>query len=248
MQRDAEHSAVLRRLATIRKLNATREWVNDGLYRLMFKRDIYILAYERLKSNPGGMTPGTDGKTFDGFSEGMVQALIEQMRAETYHCRPVKTVYIPKANGKLRKLGLPSARDKLVQEAVRIILEAIYDSAEHPYFLDSSHGFRRSRSCHSALRDIQQQWSGVTWLIEGDIKSCFDEIDHQTLVGIIRKKIKMSVLLRLFGSFLRQGIKTSTGSAKTRSQEHRKVGLSRLFWQISICMNSTNMLRTCGKS
>jgi len=98
----------------------------------MFKRDIYVLAYERLKSNPGSMTPGTDEKTFDGFGEGTIKLLIDEMRAETYQCRPVKTVYIPKANGKLRKLGLPSARDKLVQEAVRIILESIYDSPEGP--------------------------------------------------------------------------------------------------------------------
>jgi len=155
MQEHAERSSVLTRLATIRKLNATREWINNDLYRLMFKRDIYILAYERLKSNPGSMTPGTDEQTFDGLSDGTIKRLIEEMRTETYRCRPVKTVFIPKANGKLRKLGLPSARDKLVQEAVRIILESIYDSPDGPYFLDSSHGFRRSRSCHSALRDIQ---------------------------------------------------------------------------------------------
>jgi group II intron reverse transcriptase/maturase len=214
MHEHAERSSVLTRLAAIRKLNATREWINDDLYRLMFKRDIYILAYERLKSNPGNMTPGTDGKTFDGFSDGTIQALIREMRTEAYRCRPVKTVYIPKANGKLRKLGMPNARDKLVQEVVRIILEAIYDSPENPYFLDSSHGFRRSRSCHSALRAIQQKWSGVTWLIEGDIQSCFDEIDHHILVSLIRKKIKDERFITLIWKFLKAGYQDLDGKRK----------------------------------
>lgn len=214
MHEHAERSSVLTRLATIRKLNATREWINNNLYRLMFNQDIYILAYERLKSNPGSMTPGTDGNTFDGFSDGTIQALIEEMRAETYRCRPVKTVYIPKAHGKLRKLGMPNARDKLAQEVVRIILEAIYDSPENPFFLDSSHGFRRSRSCHSALREIQQKWSGVTWLIEGDIKSCFDEIDHHILVSIIRKKIKDERFIALIWKFLKAGYQDLDGKRK----------------------------------
>jgi group II intron reverse transcriptase/maturase len=160
------------------------------------------------------MTPGTDGKTIDGFADGTIQSLIREMRAETYHCRPVKTVFIPKANGKLRKLGMPSARDKLVQEVVRIILEAIYDSPEGPYFLDSSHGFRRSRSCHSALREIQQKWSGVTWLIEGDIRSCFDEIDHHILVSIIRKKIKDERFIALIWKFLKAGYQDLDGKRK----------------------------------
>jgi retron-type reverse transcriptase len=246
MHEHAERSSVLTRLAAIRKLNATREWINDDLYRLMFKRDIYILAYERLKSNPGSMTPGTDGKTFDGFSDGTIQALIREMRTEAYRCRPVKTVYIPKANGKLRKLGIPSARDKLVQEVVRIILEAIYDSPENPYFLDSSHGFRRSRSCHSALRAIQQKWSGVTWLIEGDIQSCFDEIDHHILVSLIRKKIKDERFIALIWKFLKAGYQDLDGKRKDSLAGTPQAALSRLFWQTSICMSSMNLLSNCG--
>ena len=174
MQENAGCSNGLERLEVIRKLNAKREWTNTDLYRLMFKRDFYVLAYERIKSHPGNMTPGTDDETLDGFSEAMIEEIIQEMRTEKYRCKPVRTVYIPKSNGKMRKLGIPCTRDKIVQEVVRLILEAIYDSPYGSYFKAASHGFRRSRSCHSALKDIQGRWSGVTWFIEGDIAQCFD--------------------------------------------------------------------------
>jgi len=206
MQEDAGNLESLERLEVIRKLNgANREWVNDDLYRLMFRKDMYVLAYERLKSIPGNMTPGTDDETLDGFSEEEIDKLIEQMRNESYQCKPVREAFIPKANGKLRRLGIPCPRDKLVQEVVRIILEAIYDSPHGPYFSECSHGFRRSKSCHSALREIQKKWSGMIWLIEGDIKSCFDNIDHHILVGVLRKKIKDKRFLSLIWKFLAAG-------------------------------------------
>jgi len=196
----------LHRLEVIRKLNAKSGWINCDLYRLLYQKDMYILAYERMKSNPGNLTPGTDKETLDGFSEKEIGNLIEEMRAEKYQCKPVRTVYIPKANGKkLRRLGIPSTRDKLVQEVVRLILEAVYDSPHGPYFSESSHGFRRSKSCHSALKEVQNRWSGVVWFVEGDIKSCFDEIDHEILEKIIRKKIKDERFIRLIRKFLKAG-------------------------------------------
>lgn len=174
MHKDAGYSDGLQRLEVIRKLNAKSEWVNSDLYRLLFKPELYVLAYERIKSKPGNMTPGTDKETMDGFGMGVINALIEEMRTESYQPKPVRTAHIPKSNGKMRKLGIPSARDKVVQEVVRLILEAIYDSPHGAYFKDNSHGFRRSRSCHSALKEIQGKWSGTTWFLEGDIKACFD--------------------------------------------------------------------------
>src|SRR6266849_10303998 len=98
------------RLETLRKLNSNRQWVNNDLYRLMFKEDLYILAYERIKSKPGNMTPGTDGETLDGFSIETIQTIIQEMRTEQFHFKPVKTTFIPKANGKMRKLGIPCVR------------------------------------------------------------------------------------------------------------------------------------------
>ncbi len=114
--------------------------------------------------------------------------------------RPLRRPY-----GKMRKLGIPCTKDKIVQEVVRLILEAIYDSPHGSYFKAESHGFRRSKSCHSALKDIQARWSGVTWFLEGDIKACFDDIDHEILISILKKKIKDERFLSIIRSFLKAG-------------------------------------------
>jgi len=171
----------------------------------MYKHDLYILAYERIKSAPGNMTPGTDGKTLDGFSLHMIDEIIEEMRTEQFQFKPVRTVYIPKANGKKRKLGIPSTRDKIVQEVIRLILECIYESPHGPYFHDASHGFRPNRSCHTALREIRGKWSALNWFVEGDIRSCFDEIEHSVLVNLLRRKIRDERFLNLIWKLLRAG-------------------------------------------
>ena len=98
------------RLETLRKLNSNRQWVNDDLYRLMFKEDLYIIAYERIKSKPGNMTPGTDGETLNGLSMKTIGGIIEAMRTESFQFKPVRQSFIPKANGKMRKLGIPIVR------------------------------------------------------------------------------------------------------------------------------------------
>jgi len=151
------------------------------------------------------MTAGTDGETLDGFSEEEINQLIEEIKTGKYQPKPVRTVYIPKANGKLRKLGIPSVRDKIVQEVLRMILEAIYDSPHGAYFSEQSHGFRRERSTHTALKEMQGKWSGMTWLVEGDIKACFDEIDHGILIEIIRGKIHDERFVALIWKILKAG-------------------------------------------
>ena len=156
----------LQRLERLRQLNTDKEWTNDHLYRLLYKEDLYILAYERIKSAPGNMTPGTDGKTLDGFSLHMIDEIIEEMRTEQFQFQPVRTVYIPKANGKMRKLGIPSTRDKIVQEVIRMVLECIYDSPYGAYFHEASHGFRPTRSCHTALQEIRGKWPATNWFLE----------------------------------------------------------------------------------
>ncbi len=155
-----------------------------------------------------------NGKTLDGFSQQEIQTIIHLMRTEQFHFKPVKTTFIPKANGKMRKLGIPSTRDKVVQEVIRMILEAIYDSPYGAYFRPTSHGFRPQRSCHSALKEIREKWSATNWLIEGDVQACFDDISHQTLVDILRKKITDERFISLIWKLLKAGYLDIRGQRK----------------------------------
>ena len=139
--------------------------------------------------------------TADGFSEQYVTAIIEALRTGSYEPKPVRRTYIQKKNGKLRPLGLPVFADKLVQEAIRMILEAIYE----PIFSIYSHGFRPGKSCHTALAMIKHEFTGAKWFIEGDIKGCFDNIDHSTLIGVLNRKIKDARFLNLIRMFLKSG-------------------------------------------
>jgi group II intron reverse transcriptase/maturase len=183
-----ESHKTLQRLECLRKLNTDREWLNCNLYRLLYKVDLYIVAYERMKSAPGNMTPGSDGKTIDSFSLQMIQQIIQEMKTEQFQFKPVRTVYVPKSTGKMRKLGIPSIRDKVVQEVIRMILECIYDSPHGSYFHEASHGFRPGRSCHTALREIRGKWPATNWFLEGDISDCFGSIEHGVLVSLRRRE------------------------------------------------------------
>ena len=171
------------------------------LYRQMFNRDLYLLAYGNIYSNQGAMTPGVSEETADGMSEEKIEQIVGLMRQEKYRFSPARRVYIPKKNGKLRPLGMPTWSDKLVGEVVRLLLEAFYD----PQFPDSSHGFRKSRGCHTALREIGNTWTGTTWFIEGDISDCFGSLDHEILLGILAEKIHDNRFLRLIRNMLKAG-------------------------------------------
>ena len=171
------------------------------LYRQMFNRDLYLLAYGNIYSNQGAMTPGASEETADGMSEEKIDQIIEAMRHERYRFAPARRTYIPKKNGKLRPLGLPSWSDKLVGEVVRLLLEAYYE----PGFSDLSHGFRKGRGCHTALRKIHDTWTGTVWFIEGDISDCFGSLDHEILLGILAEKIQDQRFLRLIRNMLKAG-------------------------------------------
>jgi group II intron reverse transcriptase/maturase len=171
------------------------------LYRQMFNRELYLTAYGNIYSNQGAMTPGANEETADGMSEEKIEQIIGLMRNERYRFSPARRIYIPKKNGRLRPLGLPSWSDKLVGEVVRLLLEAIYE----PQFSRWSHGFRRNRGCHTALRDIQNTWTGTTWFIEGDISDCFGSLDHEILLRILAEKIHDQRFLRLIRNMLKAG-------------------------------------------
>ncbi|MGH3200434.1 MAG: reverse transcriptase domain-containing protein [Streptosporangiaceae bacterium] len=171
------------------------------LYRQLFNKDLYLLAYGNVYPNSGAMTPGASEETADGMSEEKIEQITGLMRNERYRFSPARRVYIPKNNGKLRPLGLPPWSDKLVGEVVRLILEAYYE----PVFSDRPHGFRKRRGCHTALREINDTWTGTTWFIEGDISDCFGSLDHEILLGILTEKIHDQRFLRLIRNMLKAG-------------------------------------------
>ena len=178
-----------------------KDGVFTRLYRYLLREDIYYAAYQKLYANKGATTQGIDNDTADGFSDFYVKELIQSLKDGTYKANPVRREYIPKKNGKLRPLGIPTFRDKLLQEVVRMILEAIYE----PVFDSHSHGFRPGKSCHTALRQISSDFTGVVWFIEGDIQGCFDNINHEKLIEILSRKIKDSRFLNIIRQFLKAG-------------------------------------------
>jgi group II intron reverse transcriptase/maturase len=178
-----------------------KDGVFTRLYRYLQREDIYYDAYQKLYRNKGASTQGIDNDTADGFSETYVQTLIAELKDGSYRANPVRRQYIQKENGKMRPLGIPSFRDKLLQEATRQILEAIYE----PTFRNNSHGFRPQRSCHTCLNHLKSDFTGVVWFIEGDIKGCFDNIDHKVLLEILQRKIKDSKFINIIRQFLKAG-------------------------------------------
>lgn len=173
----------------------------EDMYRQLYNPSLYLRAYARLYPNKGAMTPGTTSETVDGMSMQKIEQLIDDIRHERYRWTPVRRVYIPKKNGKLRPLGMPTWKDKLLQEVMRSILEAYYE----PQFSDHSHGFRPDRGCHTALREIQAKWTGTRWFIEGDIAKYFDTIDHQVMLNILGEKLHDNRFLRLVRHLLQSG-------------------------------------------
>jgi group II intron reverse transcriptase/maturase len=171
------------------------------LYRQLYNPQLYFRAYARLYSNDGAMTPDDTGETVDGMSREKISTMIDLIRRERWRWTPVKRVYIPKRNGKLRPLGLPSWSSKVLQEVIRQLLEAYYE----PRFSDHSHGFRPGRGCHTALSKIVHTWKGVHWFIEGDISDCFGRLDHEVLLNILRENIHDNRFLRLVQSMLQAG-------------------------------------------
>ena len=173
----------------------------ERLYRILFNEELFYVAYQKIASNGGSTTKGSDGRSIDEMSLARIETLIASLKDESYQPHPSRRVHIPKKNGKTRPLGIPAFEDKLVQEVVRMILEAIYEG----HFETTSHGFRPKRSCHTALLHIQKTFSGAKWFIEGDIKGFFDNIDHDVLVGILRERISDDRFIRLIRKFLKAG-------------------------------------------
>lgn len=175
--------------------------LEEDVYRQLYNPLLYLRAYSRIYKNDGALTPGITEETADGMSKAKIETIIEQLRAERFRWTPVRRVEIPKKNGKKRPLGLPTWTDKLLQEGMRSLLEAFYE----PRFSVHSHGFRPGKGCHTALAEIYRTWKGVHWFLEGDLRGCFDNIDHQILLSISREDIHDNRFLRLLEGLLKAG-------------------------------------------
>nr|NP_039503.1 hypothetical protein ScpofMp05 [Schizosaccharomyces pombe]P05511.4 RecName: Full=Uncharacterized 91 kDa protein in cob intron [Schizosaccharomyces pombe 972h-]CAA26587.1 unnamed protein product [Schizosaccharomyces pombe]CAA38288.1 unnamed protein product [Schizosaccharomyces pombe] len=179
--------------------------IDRNLYKdFLLNRDMFLIAYNKLKSNPGMMTHGLKPDTLDGMSIDVIDKIIQSLKSEEFNFTPGRRILIDKASGGKRPLTIGSPRDKLVQEILRIVLEAIYE----PLFNTASHGFRPGRSCHSALRSIFTNFKGCTWWIEGDIKACFDSIPHDKLIALLSSKIKDQRFIQLIRKALNAGYLT----------------------------------------
>ncbi len=173
----------------------------ERIYRQLFNSELYLQAYANLYSNKGATTPGITKETVDGMSLDKISRLIDDVKHERFEWTPVRRIYIPKKNGSVRPLGIPTWRDKLLQEVIRLLLDAYFE----PQFSDHSHGFRPQRGCHTALEEIKYTCRGTKWFIEGDISKCFDSFDHGVLVQILRENIEDERFIRLIENLLEAG-------------------------------------------
>jgi len=190
-----------------------------GLHNLICTEAVLDEAATRLLGNKGSRTPGLDGMDRDTLKrrrEYHLNIVRDMLRTNTFQPTPVKRVYIPKANGKLRPLGIPTLYDRWVQMAIKIVIEPIFEST----FAEFSHGFRPKRSCHTATAHIHrltvQRRRKVYWVIEGDIEGCFDHVHHKRLMTLLRERIQDKELLDLIWRFLRAGVMEGSLVAKTK--------------------------------
>jgi group II intron reverse transcriptase/maturase len=173
----------------------------ERVYRHLFNPELFLTAYGKIYRNAGAMTKGSTDETVDGMSLLKIHQIIALLKLERYRWTPVRRTEIPKEKGGTRPLGIPTWGDKLVQEALRSLIEPYYELR----FSNRSHGFRPKRSCHSALREVQRTWKGTVWFIEGDVTKCFDSFDHEVMLSIIRRDIHDGRVITLIDGLLRAG-------------------------------------------
>lgn len=216
-------------LKTLEKNALNKEYRFKRLYRNLYNPEFYLLAYRNIASSQGSMTQGTDKMTLDGMSEARIDRIVASLKDHSYKPNPARRTYIAKKNSaKKRPLGIPSTDDKLVQEIIRMILEAIYEAG----FSQHSHGFRPNRSCHTALTEVQNTFTGAKWIVEGDIKACFDNFDHHVLIDLLRRRIEDEYFISLMWKFLRAGYMEQWVYHKTYSGTPQGSGMSPILANI----------------
>ena len=186
----------------------------DDLFNLVTDPAFLVVAWDGVRTNAGGRTAGVDGITATlvqvlGREEEFLAELRQQMRDGTFRPLPVKERMIPKAGGKLRRLGIPTVTDRVAQAALKLVLEPIFEAD----FLPCSYGFRPKRRAQDAIAEIVYLNTGTRdyrWVLEADIEACFDSIDHTALLARVRRRISDNRVLRLVKAFLKAGILTAT--------------------------------------
>lgn len=193
----------IERLSVIRHKNKiNKDWKHKELFRILRKDDIWIAAYKNIKSNKGTLTPGITKETLDGISLKRLGRLSEKVVNESYQFNAVNEIKIPKLDSQKRPLGLLTANDKIVQEVIRMILEAIYE----PCFSKQSFGFRQGLGTHDVLEHIESKFRWVDWVIEGDIEGAYPTIDHKQLRKILSEKIQDVKFINLICKLLKCGV------------------------------------------
>jgi group II intron reverse transcriptase/maturase len=161
-------------------------------------------AHRRTRKDGAAGVDGQSAEQYETDLEGNLKSLLDRVKAGTYRAPPVRRVYIPKGDGQQRPLGIPTYEDKVLQRAVAMVLEAVYEQE----FLDCSYGFRPGRSAHQALgdlRDTVMEMRGA-WLVEVDIEKFLDTIDHEQLRNVLHRRIGDGAILRLIGKWLHAGV------------------------------------------
>jgi group II intron reverse transcriptase/maturase len=192
-------SEEMKHLHKLAKRNPSKRF--DHLWELVTDPMWLTQAWEEIRSNKGSMTAGIDSTIAVDITPERIQSLSTRLKTGQYRPKPVRRVYIPKANGKTRPLGIPTLEDRIVQQAVRMLMEPIFEAD----FYACSHGFRRNRSTHTALRDVARIFQRTTWTIEGDIVGCFDNIPHGRLMKAVETRIADEKVLGLIRAFLAAG-------------------------------------------